>query len=115
VRVVDSRPGKTEMIMDQTHGSGACHGDSGGPAFVKSGRTISLAGLTNRGYPDRAPDDCAHQVVYTKVPSYQRWIRASEKKLESRRAPATLARKAYKPRGSRASKRRAPKVHRFKR
>lgn len=92
VRIVDSRPGKSEMIMDQSKGHGACHGDSGGPAFVKSSSGIALAGLTNRGYPDRAPDDCAHQVVYTKVPAYKRWIQANEKKLEARHAPAALAR-----------------------
>ncbi len=83
VRVLKNRPGKTEMILDQSHGRGACHGDSGGPAFLKTGKRISLAGVTNRGYPNHAPDDCAHQVVYTKVPAYRSWIQKSEKKLEA--------------------------------
>ena len=96
VRIVDSRPGKSEMILDQTHGRGACHGDSGGPAFVRQGAGIALAGLTNRGYPDHAPDDCAHQVVYTKVPSYKRWITANERKLEAARSPATLSKHVRK-------------------
>jgi V8-like Glu-specific endopeptidase len=83
VEILNNRPGKSEMILDQSHGRGACHGDSGGPAFIQRAGRILLAGVTNRGYPDRAPDDCGHQVVYTKVPAYRSWILGSEKKLES--------------------------------
>lgn len=92
VSILKNRPGKSEMILDQTHGRGACHGDSGGPAFLKRGRKMALAGLTNRGYPSTAPDDCAHQVVYTKLPSYRSWIQKSEKKLD--KAPALSHRTA---------------------
>jgi secreted trypsin-like serine protease len=81
VSILKNRPGKSEMILDQSHGHGACHGDSGGPAFVRENGKIELAGVTNRGYPNQAPDDCRHKVVYTKVPAYEPWIRASEKKL----------------------------------
>ena len=83
VVVAQSRPGKSEMILDQSHGHGACHGDSGGPAFIRQNGRIVLAGITNRSYPDRAPDDCGHKVVYTKLPAYRSWIQKSEKKLES--------------------------------
>ena len=93
--VLNSRPGKSEMILDQAHGRGACHGDSGGPAFVKTRGGISLAGLTNRSYPDSAPDDCAHDVVYTKLPAYKSWIARSEKKLESN-SPSNSFRKRMK-------------------
>jgi hypothetical protein len=82
VSVLNDRPGKSEMILDQAHGHGACHGDSGGPAFVRTGSGIALAGLTNRSYPDSAPDDCAHDVVYTKVPAYKKWIQTNESRLE---------------------------------
>ena len=81
VRVAESRTGKQEMILDQSHGQGACHGDSGGPAFLRRKGKLILAGLTNRSYPAQAPDDCAHQVVYTKVPAYRRWILSNERKL----------------------------------
>jgi V8-like Glu-specific endopeptidase len=84
VRVLNSRPGKSEMILDQSHGHGACHGDSGGPAFINKNGKMILAGVTNRGYPNHAPDDCVHRVVYTKVPAYRSWIAKSEKKLEAR-------------------------------
>ncbi len=81
VSILKNRIGKSEMILDQAHGRGACHGDSGGPAFLRQGRKLVLAGVTNRGYPAHAPDDCAHQVVYTKLPAYRSWIKKSEKEL----------------------------------
>jgi V8-like Glu-specific endopeptidase len=88
VTIADPRPGKTEMILDQSHGKGACHGDSGGPAYVRSGRKTILAGVTNRSYPAGAPDDCAHQVVYTKIGAYRSWIDKGERALRaSRRSP----------------------------
>jgi hypothetical protein len=67
--------GNTEEILDQSHGTGACHGDSGGPAFVQADSgDLLLWGLTNRSYPDNAPDDCGHQVVYTRIDTYSTWI-----------------------------------------
>ena len=83
VTVDQPRAKKSEMILDQSHGKGACHGDSGGPAYVKrAGKTV-LAGVTNRSYPASAPDDCAHQVVYTKVNAYQKWIAQTEQRFHS--------------------------------
>ncbi len=90
VQILHNRPGKSEMILDQSHGRGACHGDSGGPAFISKRGKIILAGVTNRGYPGRSPDDCGHQVVYTKVPAYRSWIQKSEKQLDSAPAPPIL-------------------------
>ncbi len=87
VRIEKNRPGKSEMILDQSHGQGACHGDSGGPAFLRQGKQIKLAGVTNRAYPNHAPDDCAHRVVYTKVPAYESWIKSSERKLAKASEP----------------------------
>ena len=81
VSVSNARKGKSEMIFDQAHGRGACHGDSGGPAFFKEGRRMILGGVTNRSYPNTASDDCAHKVVYTKISAYRPWIEKSEAEL----------------------------------
>jgi V8-like Glu-specific endopeptidase len=81
VRVANGRAGKSEMIFDQSHGRGACHGDSGGPAYLERGGKMILAGVTNRSYPSRAADDCGHKVVYTKVAPYRSWIKKSEEDL----------------------------------
>lgn len=86
IKLLKPRTGKSEMILDQSKGHGACHGDSGGPAFVRdtSGK-ISLAGVTNRSYPAGARDDCRHQVVYTKVSAYKKWIAQGERRLRTSR------------------------------
>src|SRR5262249_46868113 len=112
VSVADPRPGKHEMILDQSHGKGACHGDSGGPAFVGSGRRAVLAGVTNRSYPNGAPDDCHHQVVYTKVSSYRPWIEKSERDMRRRRPRSDLS--LASRRGSGRMRARAPKARRMR-
>jgi secreted trypsin-like serine protease len=77
---ISKQLGQTEVILDQRKGKGACHGDSGGPAFTTDGR---LWGVTNRGYPDNAPDDCAHYAVYTRIEAYADWISATETALRN--------------------------------
>ena len=84
VSVASVRKGKSEMIFDQSRGHGACHGDSGGPAFFQRGQKMVLGGVTNRSYPNSASDDCAHKVVYTKVAAYRPWIEKSEEELNQR-------------------------------
>ncbi len=67
VQIADENFGKTEILVAENHGHGACHGDSGGPAFVKSDANLLLWGVTSRSYPNSAPDDCAHEAIYTKI------------------------------------------------
>lgn len=73
--------GKTEEVLDQTEGAGACHGDSGGPAFVTLNGQLLLWGVTNRGYPDNAPDDCVHESVYTRITAYTDFINQAAQQL----------------------------------
>jgi secreted trypsin-like serine protease len=80
--------GSTEVVLDQRSGKGACHGDSGGPAFVSVGGQPQLWGVTNRGYPDNAPDDCRHYAVYTRIEAYASWISQAAAQL---RTPTSLA------------------------
>lgn len=84
IRIVNPDLGKTEVVLDQSQGHGACHGDSGGPGYItdSSGHLV-LWGLTDRGYPDGSPDDCMHESVYTKVTAYQGWIADSVKALSA--------------------------------
>jgi secreted trypsin-like serine protease len=77
VEVSNPSLGKTEAVLDQTKGHGACHGDSGGPAFVRTGTEDLLWGVTSRGYPNTAPDDCAHDVVYTKIEAHLAFLQAA--------------------------------------
>lgn len=88
--VADGKFGKTEVLIDQRNRKGACHGDSGGPAFARRGKSLLLWGVTNRSYPDDGPDDCAHYSVYTRISSQMAFIRAASRAL---RIPARLAKR----------------------
>ena len=84
VFVDDPAFAKSEILLDQTQGHGACHGDSGGPAYVKAANgDLLLWGVTNRGYPDDAPDDCVHGAVYTNINMYNQWLTESAKTLHA--------------------------------
>jgi len=83
VTISNASFGKTEVLFDQTAGKGACHGDSGGPAFATIQSKLYLFGVTNRGYPDDAPDDCAHQAVYTNIISQMTFLNSAANKMGS--------------------------------
>lgn len=65
---------KTEVLIDQTKGKGACHGDSGGPAYVSSGSKLLLFGVTSRGIND-PQDTCGQASAYTKITPFLGWLR----------------------------------------
>lgn len=91
-RVKEARFGKSEILIDQTNGRGACDGDSGGPAFLVNGETIFVVGVTSRTASDPR-NTCSRYTVYSSVPAYINWLRAAARQLNSRKstAPAHLA------------------------
>ncbi len=75
---------QTEIELDQRGGKGACHGDSGGPAFANTGNGLALWGVTSRGYPNtQAGATCTMFVVYTEVGAYTDFIAQAEQTLRS--------------------------------
>ncbi len=64
---------KKEIMLDQSKSVGACHGDSGGPAFVlaKDGTSIQV-GVTSRGTEKLG--NCNENAIYTSVASHLAWI-----------------------------------------
>lgn len=66
----------TEIVFNQKNGKGACHGDSGGPAYVKVGEQWALIGVTSRGIND-PQDTCGVSSVYTLAPAYKKWIQTA--------------------------------------
>ncbi len=74
--------GFTEFLVSLANGRGACHGDSGGPAFVQSGRDYYLIGVASRMTEnDRVADNgdandfsCSVDMVYGNVLAQQDWI-----------------------------------------
>ncbi len=71
VKVISMLPTMEEITFDQSQGSGACHGDSGGPAYITNKKTKKniLVGITSRG-----TGDCNETAVYTAVLGYGKWI-----------------------------------------
>ena len=65
---------ETEVLMNQTAGKGACHGDSGGPAYAMVNGSPRLFGVTSRGVDDAA-NDCTHFAAYTDILPYLDWVK----------------------------------------
>lgn len=74
VKIADSKFAVTEILLNQTLGTGACHGDSGGPAYVIQNGKLYLWGITSRGEQDPR-NDCSKYSVYTNAADiYKNWI-----------------------------------------
>lgn len=88
---------KSEFLVEASKGKSACHGDSGGPAYVtvdieEGGRVRKetvLTGVTSRGVDDEL-DMCNVSAAYTSIPFYSAWIVSKSKQLNDLVvAPAT--------------------------
>ena len=78
---------KTEILLDQRGGRGACHGDSGGPATIQLGGKNYLFGVTNRGYPENAPDDCKQFSIYTNINAHRSFVNQAAAELRKVAGP----------------------------
>lgn len=77
VKIKNAAFGKSEVLVDQSAGQGACHGDSGGPAYAKDADgKLSLFGITSRGINDPL-DQCGSEAVYTNAVALKTWIKAA--------------------------------------
>lgn len=64
---------QTEVLISQKHGSGACHGDSGGPIFTEFNGTNFVWGVVSRGVKDPL-NDCSQFAAATSLFAYKSWI-----------------------------------------
>ena len=62
--------GENEVLVDQSAGSGACVGDSGGPGYLIESGKILLWGVVSRG----SNNECNAVGKYTNVVPYLDWI-----------------------------------------
>lgn len=90
VEISDTEFSQTEIVLDQTKGHGACHGDSGGPAFVNINGTEYLWGITSRGIDDEN-DDCSKFSAYTNALAYQKSIDSVLAAMAPQKPPAAVA------------------------
>ncbi|UOF00778.1 S1 family peptidase [Bdellovibrio reynosensis] len=80
VKVEDPLYSVSEVKLNQTQGTGACHGDSGGPAYVEVKGKYYLWGVTSRGVNDE-DNDCSKYSAYTSALYYKVWINRMAQKL----------------------------------
>lgn len=65
-----------DIIFNQSNSTGSCHGDSGGPAFIKqTDGTFLQVGVTSRG--SEALGNCNEKGIYTNVAVHRSWIDAA--------------------------------------
>ena len=78
--IVDAHFDPSEVLIDNSKGKGACHGDSGGPAYVKDPQgNVFLFGVTSRG----TDKFCSQGVIYTNILAYLTWITGAVPQLEA--------------------------------
>jgi secreted trypsin-like serine protease len=82
VQVSNTAFSVSEVLVDQTHGTGACHGDSGGPAYVEINGEYVLWGITSRGVDDEK-NDCSKYSAYTSIVYYNGWIQRAQEKFKA--------------------------------
>lgn len=83
VKLTDSKFGKTEIFFAQHEGRGACHGDSGGPAFVQVKGKWVLVGVTSRAPTASGGRSCLEGAIYTSTVGTKDFLVAAAKYLNS--------------------------------
>jgi secreted trypsin-like serine protease len=78
VSIANPNYSPSEVELDQSHGGGACHGDSGGPAYVMIQNHPYLFGITSRG-----GGACDEDVIYTEISAYADWFTAAVARIRS--------------------------------
>ncbi len=78
VRLTNPTFSETEVFFAQNNGGGACHGDSGGPAYLfqKNGDPV-VFGVTSRAATATGGRTCLEGSVYTHTASKRKFILAS--------------------------------------
>ncbi len=73
---------KSEFLTESSEGTSACHGDSGGPAYVEVDGELVVTGVTSRSVGDET-DSCNVAAAYTSIPFYASWIVSTSKQLNA--------------------------------
>lgn len=60
---------ESEIVLNESQGTGTCAGDSGGPAYLENDGKYYLFGITSRGSPL-----CDGVGIYTNAVYYKSWI-----------------------------------------
>jgi secreted trypsin-like serine protease len=80
VKIQNAAYSESEVLVSQTEGKGACHGDSGGPAYVRVNGQLMLWGVTNRGVND-PKNDCSVSAAYANILAHTDWLKETATEL----------------------------------
>lgn len=82
VFIANAAYGPSEVLVNQFHGQGVCHGDSGGPAFVRIQGSLYVWGVTSRGIGN-LENACNQYAAMTNTLPHRTWIVRMNLKLSS--------------------------------
>jgi len=83
VKLSNAKFTETEILFNFMDGKGACHGDSGGPAFAVINGKLFVIGVTSRAPSLSGGETCLEGAVYTSVPAHIEFLRQSAQYLNS--------------------------------
>ncbi len=84
VKLTQSKYSETEILFGQENGKGACHGDSGGPAFVNIKGKLNVIGVTSRSATNAGGLTCLEGSIYTSVAAQKKFLVSAAKFLNSK-------------------------------
>lgn len=71
----------SEVVLDQSKGTGTCQGDSGGPAYLRVNNQLFMFGVLSRGSARAPGSPCTQDSVYTEVGAYRKFLSQAARNL----------------------------------
>lgn len=84
VTLADAAYSKSEILFDFSNGKGACHGDSGGPAYATLNGKLTVIGVTSRAPNFAGALTCEEGAIYSSIAAHMDFIRKAARDLNSK-------------------------------
>lgn len=84
VKLSNANYSETEILFDFIDGKGACHGDSGGPAFTTINGKLFVIGITSRSPTVEGGYTCLEGAIYSSVPGHIEFLKKAARYLNSK-------------------------------
>lgn len=97
IKLTNSKFADSEILFAQADGKGACHGDSGGPAYVTVNGRAVLVGVTSRSATLAGGMTCKEGSIYTSVAAHIPFLKQAQTELNAKTFVA--GEKIPRPRG----------------
>ena len=68
---------REKITVDQSAGRGICHGDSGGPGFIKQNGELKILGVNSYVSGVEGSSFCSGQSTLTLASSYKAWLQTN--------------------------------------